>query len=184
MLMDWEIGVVRWANSWVGISEFIDWSIVFRAVYLWHLMAFAVLLFLAAAFLPRFERVKTKNIRLFFHAFLGALIARFVITEIIRFFWLRPRPFEILDDLNLLMNHASGGSFPSGHASLAFAVATAVYYYYPKTSILFFIAAANVGLARIALGLHWPTDILGGAAVGIFSAWLINALIRKFHNPP
>ena len=178
--MNWETVLVRWANSWVGVNYVYDWAILFRAQYLWYVMMLAIAGFLFAAFLPRFENSKRKNIFLFFHAFFGAVLARFVFTEFIRFFWPRQRPFEILGGIVRLMEHNGGGAFPSGHASLAFAIATAVYFYYPKTGILFFLAAFSIGFGRVATGLHWPSDILGGAVVGIISAWTLAFLIKKF----
>lgn len=178
-LMDWEIVMVRWANSWAGINYFYDWAILFRAEYLWYVMMLAVALFPLLTLLPKFAEKKKKNLTLFFHAFFGALLARFVITEAIRFFWSRPRPFEVLDDLVLLLGHNGGGAFPSGHTALAFAVAMAVYYYYPKTSTLFFLAALSIGFGRIAMGLHWPTDILGGAVMGVLAAWVLEFLFKK-----
>jgi len=113
-------------------------------------------------------------------AFASAAVARLGVAEIIRFFYNRPRPFETLEGARQLIEHSGGGSFPSGHASLSFAVAAAVYFYYPKTSILFFFAALSIGVGRVAAGLHWPSDILGGAAVGILSAWLLEFLFKKF----
>jgi len=86
----------------------------------------------------------------------------------------------VLDNVRQLIFHESSGSFPSGHAAFSFAVAMGVYYYYPKTSILFFLASIAMGLGRVSAGVHWPSDILGGAVVGIFSAWLIDFIIKKF----
>jgi len=79
-----------------------------------------------------------------------------------------------------LVNHNGGGSFPSGHASFAFALATVVAFYYPKTSLLFFAAAISIGFGRIAAGVHWPSDVLAGAVTGIASAWLLRFLKNKY----
>ena len=163
MLTGSDLAVFVWLNSWAGISFFWDWAIVFRATYVWYVVMLAVAGFGIAAFLPRFRDGRTMNVRLVVTATVSALVARFGITELIRFFYNRPRPFEALPDIVQLIPHPAGGSFPSGHAALAFAVAAAVAFYYPKTSVLFFLAALSIGVGRVAAGLHWPSDILGGA---------------------
>ena len=82
--------IFRWLNSWAGMSGFIDWTIVFRAVYLWYAVVFAVIIFMAITFLPRFRENRRKNLELFIFAFSSATFARFAVTELIRFFYNRP----------------------------------------------------------------------------------------------
>ena len=166
--------IFRWFNSWAGYSSFIDWTIIFRAEYLWYIMAGVIIAFPLLTFLPKFRVYRKKHFELLYFASLSAVLSRFVVVELIRYFYYRPRPFMELEGVRQLFQHSASGSFPSGHASFAFAIAAAVSFYYPKTSILFFFAAINVGLARVAAGVHWPSDILGGAAVGIASAWLVH----------
>jgi undecaprenyl-diphosphatase len=67
----------------------------------------------------------------------------------------------------------SNSSFPSGHATGAFALATVFSHQYPKVTVPAFLAAAAVGVSRVYLGRHYPSDILGGALVGFGSACLI-----------
>lgn len=172
-----DITIFRWLNSWVGYSAFIDWTIIFRAEYLWYVMAGAVIALPVFTFLPRFGQYRKRHFELLYFASLSAVLSRFVATELIRYFYNRPRPFEILEGISQLIYHNGGGSFPSGHASLAFAVATATAFYYPKTSILFFLAAISVGVARVAAGVHWPSDILGGALIGVIMAWLAHWIL-------
>lgn len=59
-----------------------------------------------------------------------------------------------------------GLSFPSGHTTLAFALAAAVGLRWPRWRAVSLGLAAAVGLSRVALGLHWPTDVLAGAVLG------------------
>lgn len=165
---DWKF--FQWFNSWAGISLFWDWFIISRAVYLLYFMIFVMVLLAVSGFFPRWREYKKKNLEAAFFALFSGVIARFVFAEIIRFFYSRPRPFEVIEGARQLVDHASGGSFPSGHASFAFGVAAGIVYYYPKTSILFFLAAFSIGIGRVAAGVHWPSDVLGGAIVGIGSA--------------
>ncbi|WP_153799592.1 phosphatase PAP2 family protein [Foetidibacter luteolus] len=72
-------------------------------------------------------------------------------------------------------------SFPSGHTSVAFATATTLALEYKKWYITVpaYAWAASVGYSRMYLGVHYPTDILGGAAVGIGSGYLNHWLNKK-----
>ena len=182
-----DVLIFRWLNSWVGISPFSDWLIVFQATYLWYVIMASVALFLAVTVFPHFREHRRLRLELFVFVFVSAFAARFVLTEIIRFIYHRPRPYLSLEGVHVLKhqflgNMTTSGSFPSGHSALAFAVATAVSFYYPKTGILFFLAALLIGLGRVAAGVHWPSDILGGAAVGVGVALALRWVWGRFEQ--
>src|SRR3990167_387848 len=107
-------------------------------------------------------------------AFASAIVSRFIFVEAIRFFYYNPRPFMVLENINQLINHETTGSFPSGHASFYFALASGVYMYNKKAGHIYFILAGLMGFARIFSGIHWPLDIVAGAVLGIGTAYLIN----------
>lgn len=107
---------------------------------------------------------------------LAAILSRGIVTELIRFFYHSPRPFDALHFAPLIGE--SGYSFPSGHAMLFFALATVIFYVSRKLGWWYFAFAAANGLARIYVGVHWPLDILGGAALGVLSAMLIHKLLE------
>lgn len=111
-----------------------------------------------------------KNIRVIFWSLAAAVLARFGITELIRLCWARPRPFVENNE----------PSFPSGHAAFFFALSAVVYSYNKKAGIIFFFASALISIARVFVGVHWPLDILGGAAVGILAGWIIIKISKKF----
>lgn len=92
----------------------------------------------------------------------------------------RPRPFETYPDIQKCTGGGSP-SFPSGHTSDAFALATAVCLMYPKWYIIgpAFIWAGAVGYSRMDLGVHYPTDILAGALLGSASAYLCSIINKK-----
>jgi undecaprenyl-diphosphatase len=69
-------------------------------------------------------------------------------------------------------------SFPSGHTASSFAAATALSAFYPKASPLVFGLAAGVGVSRVHLGHHFPSDVAVGSLIGIASGTLIGWLFR------
>lgn len=175
-----DVTIFQWLNSWTGASSFLDGTIIFCAQYLWYVMIFAALLFPLCSFLPAFREYRQRHLFLFAEVFVSAFFARIIFANLIRFLYDRPRPFEALGAVREIIGRPDSGSFPSGHASLSFAVAAAVSLYYPRAGILFFMAAFFIGIARVAGGVHWPSDILGGAVVGIVTALLINWCFGKY----
>src|SRR3989344_1356855 len=112
-------------------------------------------------------------------AFSAAIVSRFIITEIIRFFWPRLRPF-VENQANLIISQSSTEpSFPSGHASFYFTISAVVYFYNKKLGIIFFAVSVFMGLARIFVGVHWPSDILFGVLVGILSGCLAVRIFKS-----
>ncbi len=144
---------------------------IFLAQYLPWVLIGILILFLLKNFKKYWKMVSL--------GILAAVFAR-IITEIIHWLWYRPRPF-VENQINSLLSHSPTSSFPSGHATFFFALSTIVYFYNKKAGIFFFLASFLIVLARVFTGLHWPLDILGGVAVGIFSAWFLNKIFSTNH---
>lgn len=85
----------------------------------------------------------------------------------------RPRPFVTHGDLIYKKTHAGSLSFPSGHSSSAFQWATSCVLSKPKwyVAVPAYMYACGIAYSRMHLGVHYPTDILSGAAVGTASAF-------------
>lgn len=64
-------------------------------------------------------------------------------------------------------------SFPSGHSAAAFVFATLIASFYPGFAVLAYILAVMVGVSRVLLGVHYPTDIVAGAALGVSCTLLV-----------
>ncbi len=102
----------------------------------------------------------------------------------------RPRPCHdidgvpILENIHLLVPCGSGYSFPSSHAVNNFAAGTFLSYYYRKWTWAFMSFAFIIAFSRLSVGVHYPSDMLGGAIIGaLITALLIqiwNILSRKF----
>ena len=78
----------------------------------------------------------------------------------------RPRPFETWDHLKCIMLPPDRFSFPSGHTMTSFTVLGVLYGPLPGVFLLILPAAVAIGLSRVYLGLHYPTDVLIGALLG------------------
>ena len=91
----------------------------------------------------------------------------------------RPRPchtvngVQVVQDVHLLVHCGGGKSFPSSHAVNNFAVATLFTFFYRRWAWAFFAWAGLVALSRVTVGVHYPSDILGGAIIGMAVAGLI-----------
>lgn len=91
----------------------------------------------------------------------------------------RPRPchtvdsIPILQNVRLLVDCGSGFSFPSSHAVNNFAAASYFSYFYRRWTLGFFFFAALVAFSRVYVGVHYPSDIVGGAVIGLACAAII-----------
>jgi undecaprenyl-diphosphatase len=78
----------------------------------------------------------------------------------------RPRPFETHADVDPLLGGTLGSSLPSGHAATSFAGAVVLGGLYRPGLPYFLVLAAAISYSRVYLGVHYPFDVLAGAAVG------------------
>ena len=166
-------------NSLAGKSVCIDSLGIFFAEYLGYFLVAILFLFLLKN-LKKYRPMAVKGL-------ISAFFARFGITELIRFLWDRSRPFVengfdklTTSPVSLLLNHPATSSFPSGHAAFYFGLSTIVYFYNKKLGILFLISSSLISISRVFVGVHWPSDILVGAVIGIFSGWMVKKISEKF----
>ena len=107
---------------------------------------------------------------------LASLTATYVVQQRVKPLFRRVRPF-VNREARVVGIRPADNSFPSGHAASSFAAATALAYFYPPAAPLGYTLATGVALARVHLGVHFPTDTAVGGAIGIvigtFSAWLL-----------
>jgi undecaprenyl-diphosphatase len=78
----------------------------------------------------------------------------------------RARPFETIPQADPLLRATIGQSLPSGHAATSFAGAVVLSYLLPRSAPYVFLLAAAIAFSRIYVGVHYPTDVLAGAALG------------------
>ncbi|MFP5041224.1 phosphatase PAP2 family protein [Parasediminibacterium sp. JCM 36343] len=112
----------------------------------------------------------------------GALAVNTVIAQGMKYAINRNRPYTKYPDIIHPYDASEEGkSFPSGHTSTAFALATSLSIEYKKWYVVVpaYAYAASVGYSRLYLGEHYPTDVLAGAAIGAGSAYLSHWLEKK-----
>ncbi len=108
-----------------------------------------------------------------------------LVNQAIGHLWFRERPFAAHPNATLLLaDRSADPSFPSDHATAAFAIAFTVFFFRRRLGIAFLAAAAALGIARIFIGLHYPGDIAAGAVIGLACAVLVATLGRDILVKP
>ncbi|MFQ5572145.1 MAG: phosphatase PAP2 family protein [Rhodothermales bacterium] len=111
---------------------------------------------------------------------LGALGAALGLKYLVR----RTRPYVRFQDIDSRTGDIARTdpySFPSGHAAVAFAMATSYSLSHPKWYVIVpaYLWATSVGLSRVWLGVHYPSDVFFGAVMGVGIAWAVHTLAPK-----
>jgi len=154
--------------------EIFDVVVVFFAKYLIWVLVFSIVGW-ALYRLFRYDEVRWRELIVIF---LGAALA-WIIAQLFKYSLVIPRPFVVLDNVNLLFPHGDTGTFPSGHATFSFALATMLFYYHKQLAWLYIFGAFLIGASRVIAGVHWPLDILGGYALGGVVAFGVYHLYKR-----
>lgn len=120
-----------------------------------------------------------------FTLLLSLVISLVLCSVIIKPLVARIRPYDLLD-LQITVKALHDYSFPSGHTSAACAAAVSVFIYNKKVGTALTVLAALMALSRLYLMVHFPTDVIAGAFIGVFSALISNLIIKKIteKRPP
>ncbi|MHB8688993.1 MAG: phosphatase PAP2 family protein [Candidatus Dormibacteraceae bacterium] len=105
----------------------------------------------------------------------ASLVATYVVEYRVKPIFRRVRPF-VNREARVVGVRPADHSFPSGHTASSFAAATALAFFYPRAAPLAYGVATAVGVSRVHLGVHFPSDAAVGGVIGIgigtFSAWV------------
>ena len=109
-----------------------------------------------------------------------ALVLSLLCTNVVlKNLFTRTRPWLVVEGLTALVAEHDPNSFPSGHTSASFAAAAALYRCVPKKwGVLALVAAALMGLSRLYVGVHFPSDVIAGVLVGCFCGWAAVRLLK------
>lgn len=96
----------------------------------------------------------------------------------------RPRPCDIRPEMLTLVARPNGWSFPSGHTASGFSAAFALWMQNRRLGVPALVLAAFIGFTRLYLYVHFPTDVLGGAllgmALGVIASVFVNYTANRF----
>ncbi len=169
-----EENILLFLNSITGNYFLLDVFFYFLATFFPYFLLFFVLFFLLRNF--------KKYLFFVIEVVTAGLFSRYVLVSLVRHFFPRVRPFDKLEDINFLLEQKDSMSFPSGHTAFVFAISTVVYFYNRKIGLILFVLSFLMGLARIITGGHWPSDILGGAVLGVLSGVIISEIFLLFRK--
>lgn len=123
-----------------------------------------------------FKRTRKAGIMGLLALALSGLITNLTVKPLVG----RVRPWLVVEGLEALVRPGDAHSFPSGHTSAAFAAACAWRYGLPRGwSRAALWGAALMGLSRLYVGVHFPTDVLGGVLIGVLCGWLARQIYDR-----
>ncbi len=104
-------------------------------------------------------------------------------SHVLKDLFMRPRPCAVLENVHLLVGCGRSFSLPSSHAANSFAVAAALWFLLKdRLAALLVLPAVLISFSRIAVGVHYPADVLAGALVGSTAGWVAAAVARKIRR--
>ena len=121
---------------------------------------------------------KKRRLQFILAMFLAVLIASGIIEPLVNYLYGRVRPFAEFGWVPLVA-HDANPSFPSAHATLMFTLAAGVWQLHKKWGYWFFAGALLTGIARVYALVHYPTDIIFGALLGILAVFFVSRIIQK-----
>jgi membrane-associated phospholipid phosphatase len=153
-------------------NEFLDPMVIFITMLgdngiIWILLGLALL-------------IPKKTRRGGFDMLICLLFAFLVNDLLLKSLFARIRPYELIEGLTILVPPETSFSFPSGHTNASFACATSLTLSFGKKGALAYIPAAAIALSRLYVGVHYPTDVLGGILVGTLAAFAAHYLLKRF----
>ena len=178
-MLDWlwtlDGGVLLW------IQAHLRGPVLDRVVSFYTALGDAGLLFLAAAaVLLCFKKTRKAGFTALLAIAIGFICTNLILKNLVS----RPRPWLMVEGLTAIVTEKDPNSFPSGHTTAAFAFASALWRTAPDKWMRWaaLICAALMGLSRLYVGVHYPSDVLVGVAVGLLSGWLASLLAGRLYR--
>ena len=181
--LDWlrslDGGVLLWIQAHLR-APFLNGAVSFYTV-----LGNAGLLFLAAAVLLLcFRKTRRSGVVALLAIAIGFVCTNLILKDLVA----RPRPWLEVAGLTHLVTENDPNSFPSGHTCAAFAFALGVRWAAPRRWIgrTALVMAVLMGLSRLYVGVHYPSDVLAGALVGalagLAAAWIVKGIAARLRR--
>ena len=170
--------LLLYINGLAGQIGPLDW--VLKTVANDYLVPVVLSLFLLWLW---FARPGKEGTQLAVLAGVGALGLGNGLIKLVNLIYYRPRPFTELP-VRLLLYRPHDSSFPSNGTAVAFILATAIFLGNRKAGVVALAIASLYGFSRVYVGIHYPLDVLGGAAIGILTSYGVYRLLPRLGPIP
>jgi len=171
--MNYEFGVLDFIQT--NLTNPIMDKIMIILTYLGSLGAVWIFIALMLIMSPKYRK---NGIALVASLIMCLLIGNLILKPLIG----RIRPCDVNVAVQLLINRPLDASFPSGHAMSSFAAATTIFYLNKKMGAGAFLLAGAISFSRMYLYVHYPTDIVAGALIGIAIAVVCKVIVFNHYN--
>ncbi|MEA2092665.1 MAG: phosphatase PAP2 family protein [Patescibacteria group bacterium] len=171
MIIEIDNSITLFLNGFTGSYFFLDSLFYFFA----SVTPFVFVIFLLFLFIND----RKKNGLFVVESFFAGLFSKYAVVEPLRYFFPRIRPFQVLEEVNLILPYKESFSMPSGHASFLFAISVVIYLHNKKAGIAVLAISSFSILSRVVCGMHYFLDVIAGALIGLVVAILTNEIIKK-----
>jgi undecaprenyl-diphosphatase len=175
-----DTNLARWLNnravSQHALGDLARWAAQNMALVLVGTLALGWLLLAGLAY-RRGGRLPWRLVEVGLTAGL-ALAFGLAVNQLIGQLWFRVRPYDAVSAIQPLLPPSPDPSFPSDHATAAFALTAVVLATLPRLGLLLLVEAVVLSVSRVAVGLHYPSDVLGGLLVGFAAAALAQLILH------
>jgi undecaprenyl-diphosphatase len=109
----------------------------------------------------------------------AAAALSYVVAFVVHHAWDRPRPYET-HQISHPWSNTTDATFPSDHTTVSFAIAFAVLAFDTVAGLIFLAVAAIIGIGRLFIGAHYPSDIGAGIVIGLLAAGVVVRFLPRF----
>lgn len=168
-MQEFDINILLWIQNHLRLDEFTPFwqAVTFLGDSGWFWILSGIVLIC-------FKQTRPVGVAALLSLFVGFLITNVFLKNAIA----RPRPFDVTSEIIPLIKKPGDYSFPSGHTCASFSAALVYYKMLPKQyGVLAVILASFVAFSRLYLGVHYPSDIIGGLLVAIVGSSVVCGML-------
>ncbi len=155
-------------------SNALDSFMIFSSKYLPYIFALTIIAIFLIGIVKR-----DINYRKMAVSTIVFTIINLIISFLIGVFYYSPRPF-VHNKVNLLYYHAADTSFPSDHATASMSIALGFGMFNKFIGCIFTVLSVLIGISRVYVGHHYPTDVIGAYIIVIITSILYNKFLKEF----